>query len=98
LNSQQIVLHIGPSASFADADAIENVVLKRGADIVRPINRQVTPVDIRNAFSATRTVSEGDFTFPFSAFDPPTGVTIVMIGRTGNFEWALATAELARMK
>jgi hypothetical protein len=98
LNSRQVVVHVGAAGRFADALSIQHVVLKRGSQVVRPINEDIKPVQIQNGLGAARTVSEGDFTFPFPAFDPSMPVTIVMVGPTQNFEWTITIEELARMK
>ena len=66
--------------------------------MIRPLAVQVTPVTIENGLSAKRDVAVGNFTFPFSAFAPSSAITVVMIGRTGNFEWMVTPTELARMK
>jgi hypothetical protein len=58
----------------------------------------VKPVEIVNRLGARRTVSEGNFTFPFSAFDPSAPITVVLVGDGGNFEWMVTREELARMK
>jgi len=98
LNRRQIVVEVTPSADFTKAAAIENVVIRRGSAILRPINADVRPVEIRNALGARRMVSEGSFTFPFAAFDPSAPITVVLIGEAGNFEWTVTREELARMK
>jgi hypothetical protein len=98
LNRQQIVVAVVPSSNFLKAGSIENVVIKRGSTVLRPIKSEVVPVEIRNGLGARRTVSKGDFTFPFSAFDPSASTTVVLIGDAGNFEWTITREELARMK
>ena len=77
---------------------IENVVVKRGVEVVRPLNTTVKPVEIRNGLGASRMVAEGDFTFPFSAFDPSSEITLVLVGKVGNVEWRVTREELSRMK
>jgi hypothetical protein len=98
LNRQQIVVTVVPSASFTKAAAIESVVIKRGSDVLHPIKAEVKPVEIQNGLGARRTVSEGNFTFPFSAFDPSAPITVVLLGEGGSFEWVITREELARMK
>ncbi len=98
LNRQQVVVTVVPSSNFLKAAAIENVVIKRGTDVLRAIKADVKPVEIGNLAGAKRTVSEGHFTFPFSAFDASGPITIVLIGNSGNFEWIVTREELARMK
>ncbi len=98
LNSRQVVIHVYPSDNFAKADAIQNVVIKRGSEVLRPIKAVVTPTEIKNLTGATRIVAEGDFTFPFGAFDPSTAITIALIGKDGTHEWPLTRIDLARMK
>ena len=56
------------------------------------------PVQIENGFGATRMVTRGEFTFPFSAFDQSMAITVVLIGDGGNFEWTVTREELAGMK
>lgn len=98
LNQHQIVLRVVPSGNFLKAAAIQSVVIKRGSAILHPTSADVKPVEIQNGMGARRTVSEGNFTFPFSAFDPSGPITVVLIGDAGNFEWLVTREELARMK
>jgi hypothetical protein len=98
LNRQQIVVTVRPSANFTTAAAIENVVIKRGSAVLRPIKADVTPIEIVNGLGVRRTVSEGHFTFPFLAFDPAAPITVVLIGEGRNFEWVITREELALMK
>ena len=83
---------------LADREGLEIVVIKRESAVLRPTSAEVKPVEIQNEMGAKRTVSEGNFTFPFSAFDPSAPITVVLIGDAGNFEWPVTREELARMK
>jgi hypothetical protein len=97
LNGRQVVVHVGV-ADFVAKDVIENVVVKRGVGVLQPLKATVTPVEIRNGLGASRTVAEGDFTFTFAAFDPSSGITLVLVGKLGNVEWKITSEELLRMK
>jgi hypothetical protein len=98
LNRHQIEVVVRPFADFTKAVAIDNVMIKRGSAVVRALKADVKPVEIRNGLGARRMVSEGTFTFPFSAFDPSEPITLVLIGRARNYEWFVPRDELARMK
>lgn len=98
LNARQVIVHVGPSDGFSEADAVENVVIKRGRGVIQPVEKRVSPLEIRNRLGGSRTVSEGDFSFPFSAFDPSAPITLVVIGTRGNVEWPMTPTELARLK
>jgi hypothetical protein len=91
---------VNPGQSFLTADAIENVVLKRGDRIIRPLARTVTPTTVQNAMGPSKTLAEGRFTFDMAEFSSSTvgTLTIVLIGKHGNFEWEMYSNELERLK
>jgi hypothetical protein len=91
---------VTPGPSFLTADAIQDVVLKRGDQIIRPLARNVAPTTVQNAMGASRTLAEGRFTFDMAAFSTstPGPVTIVLIGQRGNFEWDMYSNELDSLR
>jgi hypothetical protein len=94
----QVRIHVSPAGDFTLATSIENVVLKRGSDVVQPVKRAVKPVELRNAVGGVRTVTEGDFTFPIPAFDGSASIVIVFVSPDRNKEWTMTTPELNALK
>jgi hypothetical protein len=86
LNASKVTVVVSPGRDFTKADAIENVVIKRGTDILRPTATTLTPTVISNAMGASRELSQGRFTFDFPAFATDAPITMVLIGRTANTE------------
>lgn len=98
LNKDQVVLRVTPSDTINMADAIENVVIKRGAEVIRPLAKDVHPVTLQNRMGATFQLAEGTFTFPLETFDPTVPITFVLIGAKGNFEWTMEPAHLKALR
>jgi hypothetical protein len=89
LNVDGIVVSVIPSEDFARADAIDDVVLKRfDGETIHAARRDVREVTIQNRQGASRTVSDGAFYFKLEDFEQMP-VTIICIGRSGNFEIVL---------
>ena len=86
LNASKVTVVVTPGRDFRNADAIENVVIKRGTDILRPTATTVTPTVVSNAMGASRELTQGRFTFDFATFATDAPITIVLIGRTANTE------------
>lgn len=97
LNAEGLTIEVSPGG-FTSADAIENVVLKRGDAIMRPLASNVVPVTIENAMGAKKDVSRGSFRFPINAFAPTSPVTIILVGRSRNFEIPLTVVELSKLR
>jgi hypothetical protein len=83
---------------FTNARTLENVVLKRGDMVIRPVKANVRPLTITNPGGATRVVSEGDFSFTLMAFSPGEPVTIIFIAKEGNFEFTMPASVLQSLK
>lgn len=98
LNAEKIDFIVGPTSTMRLIDTIENVVIKRGEEVVRPIKTVVKPTVVQNAMGAKKETAEGHFTFDYAAFDPSTSITIVMIGKGGNYEWQMTPEELRQLK
>lgn len=98
LNRLGLSIEVFPGSSMTTADAIENVVIKRGENIIRPIERKVEPRTIQNALGAKRELSMGTFRFEMDALAPTADVTIVLIGSRGNYEITLTPAELSHLR
>ena len=96
LNADGVLVSVLPG-SFADADAIEDVVVRPigAADdfAIHPARSFVEPQTISNRAGATRELSSGAFYFPLSAFaDLP--VDVICIGRNGNEPLRIDVADL----
>ena len=66
-------------------DAIQSVLIKRGAVSLRPLK--------------TDTIKDTTlFTFDYSAFTPDMAVTIVLDGRRSHFEWEMSARELRMLR
>lgn len=98
LNLDAVQVRVGPGSNFTSFGTIENVVVKRGDEVTRPVKADVHSTTIQNRMGATATAAEGVFTFDFSAFEPSKPVKLVLIGKDGNYEWPLEAAELARLR
>jgi len=96
LNAEGVVVSVLPGA-FADADAIEDVVVRPlGAPedfAIHPTRSIVEPQAITNRAGATREVSSGVFYFPLGAFaDLP--LDVICVGRNGNEPFRIDVADL----
>jgi hypothetical protein len=99
-NKDLVEIVVTPGRKIREADAIESVVVKRGAEVIRPIRQNVTPVTVETAMGLKKTLTEGRFVFGVETFDPSAapGVTIVLVGKNGNVEWPFTATELRRWK
>ena len=77
---------------------IENLIIQRKGEIVRPLKAEVRPTTVQNRMGASAPATEGEFTFDFGTFEPSSLLTFVLIGKSGNFEFSLTSAELARLR
>lgn len=93
-----VTLDVAPGPSITTADAVENVVLRRDGQIIKPLKSHVEPATVQTAMGARRELSQGQFLFPMDPFAPTAALTIVVIGRTGNWEWTMTPRELAVLK
>jgi hypothetical protein len=98
LNANKVILHVSPGSNMNTVDTIENVVIKRGSVVVRPLKSDVKPTAVSNAMGMTKPSATADFTFDFSAFAPDAPITLVCIGQAGNWEWLMTTQELALLR
>jgi hypothetical protein len=98
LNAQKVVVHVYPGGTINTLDTIENVIVKRAGEVIRPSKVEVKPVVMQTNMGASRPSSEGRFTFDFSTFAPTTSITLVCIGQHGNWEWDMSAAELAVLR
>jgi hypothetical protein len=98
LNAGKVIVHISPGGDFTRLATIENVIIKRNGEIIRPLRAAVQPKVVQNRLGASATTAEGSFTFDFSVFEPSAAITLVLIGKEGNYEWWMSTDELARLR
>jgi hypothetical protein len=96
LNSDGVLVSVLPGA-FAEADAIEDVVVRPlgAADgvAIHPMRSLVEPQTITNRVGATRELSSGAFYFPLAAFaDLP--LDVICIGQNGNERLRIDVADL----
>jgi hypothetical protein len=96
LNAEGVVVSVLPGG-FADADAIEDVVVRPlgAADdfAIHPARSSVEPQTITNRAGATRELSSGVFYFPLSAFTV-LPVDVICVGRNGNVPFRIDVADL----
>jgi hypothetical protein len=98
LNAEKVIVNVRPGRNFTNFGVIEAMVIKRGGQIVRPLKSNVTPTVVQNRMGASAAAADGEFTFDFSTFDPSDGVVLVLIGKSGNFEWEMSAKELAQLR
>jgi hypothetical protein len=98
LNAELVVVSVDPGSSILSVDTIENVVIKRGTDLIRPVKSSVEPTVVQNAMGLKKDTARGSFTFDFAAFAPGSAITLVLIGKGGNFEFEMTQEEVARLK
>lgn len=72
--------------NLANATSVENVIIKRGDDVILPSAKRLMPHRYRNAFNASATATDGRFTFPMRSFAADQAITIVIIGTGRNLE------------
>jgi hypothetical protein len=96
LNAEGVVVSVMPG-TFADADAIEDVVVRPlgAADdfAIHPTRTIVEPQTITNRAGAARDLSSGVFYFPLSAFDD-LPLDVICVGRNGNVPFRIDVADL----
>jgi hypothetical protein len=97
LNEGGLIVHVGPK-DFSSTDSIELVVIKRGDSLIRPLKSELTPEVMQNAMGASRATVRGRFHFPMDAFAPTGPLTLVLVGRSENFEIPLSSTELATLR
>jgi hypothetical protein len=98
INAKKVTLVVEPIGSILEADAVEDVVIKRNGRVLRPLLKTVTPTTFRTAMGATRQLTVGRFTFDFSVFEPSTDIEIVMIGKAENTTCTITADELAELR
>jgi hypothetical protein len=98
LNGRLVHVRIGPGQNITTVDDVENVLIKRGESVFRPLMRDPGTSSVQNALGAGRTVRTGDFTFDFGVFEPSMPITIVVVGPNSNFEWTMTKEELSELK
>jgi hypothetical protein len=99
LNASRVNVIVIPGRNMSTVGTIENVVIKRGDQMTRPLAAEVTPTTVQNGFGMTKETARGRFTFDYAAFDSGNGpVTLVLVGSTGNYEWTMTPDDLLRMK
>lgn len=98
LNKAKVVVAVSPSSDFTKADAIENVIIKRGATVVRALASRITPLTVQNQLGASRAVSSGEFTFDFSVFEPSAPITLVLVGPSHNVEVGIYEDVLRKLR
>jgi len=96
LNAEGVVVSVMPG-TFADADAIEDVVVRPlgAADdfAIHPTRTIVEPQTITNRAGAIRDLSSGVFYFPLSAFDD-LRLDVICVGRNGNVPFRIDVPDL----
>jgi hypothetical protein len=96
LNAGLVQIVVSPGSGMMD-DIIQNVVIKRGGQVIKPLKAVVVPVVLTNAFGAKWESARGTFTFEFATFAPDQAITIVLIGR-GDHAWTMPPEELSQLK
>jgi hypothetical protein len=98
LNADKVQIIVTPGGSMLTVDTIENVIIKRGDEIIRPLRAVIEPTVVQNNAGAKKDSAGGLFTFDYSAFEPTMPITLVLIGKRANFEWTLRTDEVAQLR
>lgn len=97
-NAEKVWVVVAPGPEPRTAASVDNVVLRRGDAIIRPLQSKVEPQAPVGAATASKPLNAGRFQFPIEAFAPDKPVTIVIVGATENFEWTIETAELKKLR
>jgi hypothetical protein len=98
LNADKVQIMVFPGGSILTVDTIENVIIKRGDQIIRPLKAAVTPTVVQNNAGAQKDSANGVFTFDYATFEPDSAITFVLIGKSRNFEWTLEPNEVAQLR
>jgi hypothetical protein len=99
LNANRLVVSVSPGSSLLTVDTIENVIIKHGDMVTKPLRAEVHPTVVQNAVGVKKESAEGGFVFDFYVFDPQYGpLTLVLIGKRGNFEWEMTADDLSKLK
>lgn len=97
-NAEKVWVVVGPGPMITTADAVENLIVRRDGETIRPLQRLVEPRPMTTAMNVTRTFTEGRFQFDFKAFAPTAPITLVIVGSQNNLEWTLEVEELKRLR
>ena len=99
LNTDGVIVVVRPGTDFSTVDSIEDLVLKRGDEIMRPVKKSIEPTVVHNSLGAQKSSAIGQFQFSLDAFSILRGpVTIVCIGASANYEWTLTALDLANLR
>ncbi len=99
LNANKLLVDVSPGSSLFTVGTIENVIIKHGDKVSKPLRAEIAPTVVQNAHGAKKATAEGTFMFDFYVFDPQYGpLTLVLIGEGGNFEWEMTANDLAQLK
>jgi hypothetical protein len=93
-NAGGIVVKVTHGDSIAIARNVKSVSIRRGDAVIGPSRSTILPTALQSANGVRRTVTEGEFTFGFAAFQGTGPITIVVITEGPSFEWTMTRAEL----
>lgn len=96
LNRSQVQFVVG--SKNMTSDAIESMVIRRSASLIRPIRSVSAPVQMANILGASQSSNVSVFIFPVDAFEPTEDIVLVFIGREKNFEYPMSAGELRLMR
>jgi hypothetical protein len=98
LNTEGLVVVVGPGTSFVTADAVKGMVITRGGQVIKPLTSDIAPTMIENRMGAKSRSATGRFRFPLDALAPSGPLTIVIIGQRHNFEIPMSEVELCLLR
>ena len=93
-NASRIVVKITHGYSFAMARNVKSVSIRRSDAVSGPSRSTILPTAIESSTGVRRTITEGEFTFEFAAFQGTGPITIVVFTDGPSFEWTMTRAEL----
>jgi hypothetical protein len=88
-------VYVFPANNRRAADSIEKVRIKRGSEIIEPLNATTAPAVYRGVHPP---LSKGFFAFPMDAFAPSSPITLLLTGSNGTIECSLDRAKLQSLR
>jgi len=93
-NASRIVVKVTHGYSFAAARNVKSVSIRRADAVIGPSRSTILPTAIQSADGVRRTITEGEFTFEFAAFQGAGPLTVVVVTDGPSFEWTMTRAEV----
>jgi hypothetical protein len=97
LNAEGLLIHVSEGGNFLEADVVDDLVIKKGEQIIRPTKKQITPSMVQNRAGASKPSATGEFYFALDTI-PDAPFQIVCVGKGGNYYQTVVADDLFALK